>query len=88
MAIGANLPTTRNLTICQTSPWAPPRDPARSEAFLTTQQVDEARHAQHFNYEQVVEILGYSSDETQGFALQALSRRLRVTGGDLQAVAA
>ena len=34
------------------------------EAFLTTQQVDEARHAQHFNrfYEQVV---GYDGDVRQ-----------------------
>src|SRR5882762_10344223 len=34
------------------------------EAFLTTQQVDEARHAQHFNrfYEQVLEIDGTFED--------------------------
>ena len=34
------------------------------EAFLTTQQVDEARHAQHFNrfYEQVLEIDGSFED--------------------------
>src|SRR5260370_18578371 len=34
------------------------------EAFLTTQQVDEARHAQHFNrfYEQVLKIDGTLED--------------------------
>src|SRR6478736_518434 len=34
------------------------------EAFLTTQQVDEARHAQHFNrmYEQVLQIDGTFED--------------------------
>src|SRR3984893_2090249 len=37
------------------------------EAFLTTQQVDEARHAQHFNrfYEQVLEIDGTFEDRLQ-----------------------
>jgi ribonucleoside-diphosphate reductase beta chain len=37
------------------------------EAFLTTQQVDEARHAQHFNrfYEQVLQIDGSFEDRLQ-----------------------
>lgn len=37
------------------------------EAFLTTQQVDEARHAQHFNrlYEQVMQIDGTFEDRLQ-----------------------
>ncbi len=37
------------------------------EAFLTTQQVDEARHAQHFNrfYEQVLEIDGTFEDRLE-----------------------
>jgi hypothetical protein len=34
------------------------------------------------------ELLGYSSSEVNGFAFKALTRRLKVIGGDLPAVTA
>ena len=59
------------------------------EAFLTTQQVDEARHTQHFDrfYAQVLAMDG-TFDERLERARVALSRRLKVIGIDLAAAAA